>query len=122
MMLFEMSQPLESMLMASPESPMVRVPVVVRVPLILFEPMVPPERVSASVMYASPTVVEAETTPLLLVVRTPPVVPSVSAARYAFPAVRPVVEAYDDEAVVKRAFVAKRLVDEAFVVVPLVAV
>ncbi len=57
------SQVLESMLMASPLSPMVRVPVVVRVPEMELDPMTPPLMVSASVTKLSVSVEEAETTP-----------------------------------------------------------
>ena len=48
-----MSQMLESNTILSPLSPMVRVPVVVRVPLMLFEPMVPPLIVRMSETEAS---------------------------------------------------------------------
>ena len=119
--LFATSQPEVSIVSVSPPSPIVRLPVVVSVPEILFEPMVPPMMVRASEMYESPMVVEAETTPVLFAARTPPDVPKVRFVRYAFCAVRPVVEAKDVDAVVARKAVAKRLVDDAFVVVPFVA-
>ncbi len=51
--------------------------------------------------YADPMVVDAEITPLPFDARTPPVVLRVSALMRAFVAVRPVVDAYDDEAKLK---------------------
>lgn len=117
-----MSHPDESMVIASPPSPIVSEPVVVRVPLILFEPRVPPETVSASAMYESPIVVDAETTPELLRARTPPVVPKVRLVRYAFCAVRAVVEAFVEEANVVLRFVAVRPVVDAYAIVPDAAV
>jgi hypothetical protein len=102
----------------SPPSPIVSVPAVDQVApeAMVFEPIVPPVTVSASVMYPSPIVVDADTAPELFVVRTPAVCPRmVSAVRYAFAAVSPVVEAYDDEANAKYPRCAVRPVVDAFV-------
>ena len=55
------SQLLELITMASPPSPMVRVPVVVKVPEMLLEPMVPPDTVRASATYVLVTAVPCQT-------------------------------------------------------------
>ncbi len=125
--LFAMSHPEVSMVSVSPLSPMTRLPVVVKVPLMLFEPMVPPETVRASTMYPSPIVVEAATEPFEFVVRTPapptpvrPRVEEVALIKEAFAEEIPVDDAYEDDAFVARRRVAKRFVVVAFVPVALV--